>query len=178
MKESQAKKELEHDIKEMTAMLDSYVSFVRGEAPEPIESIRINDLINEIYSTTSSDKHKITKFFEKNVDTSGRPLQMKRAILNIINNSKRYADKIHIEITSNDEEYFVKISDDGPGIPEKNYEDVFKPFYTLDPSRNKLKGESGLGMTIARDIIRSHGGDIKLSKSEMGGLKTIINIPL
>ena len=61
---------------------------------------------------------------------------------------------------------------------KKNYEDVFKPFFTLDPSRNKLKGESGLGLTIARDIVRSHGGDIKLSKSDSGGLKTTINLPL
>ena len=63
-------------------------------------------------------------------------------------------------------------------IIKKNYEDVFKPFFTLDPSRNKLKGESGLGMTIARDIIRSHGGEIKLSESKFGGLRTIINLPL
>ena len=61
---------------------------------------------------------------------------------------------------------------------KKNYEDVFKPFFTLDPSRNKMKGESGLGMTISRDIIRSHGGDIKLSQSSIGGLKTVINLPL
>ena len=59
-----------------------------------------------------------------------------------------------------------------------NYEDVFKPFFTLDPSRNKMKGESGLGMTISRDIIRSHGGDIKLSPSSIGGLKTVINLPI
>ena len=83
-----------------------------------------------------------------------------------------------IELDYNKDECSILISDNGPGIPEKNFEDVFKPFFTLDPSRNKLKGESGLGMTIARDIIRSHGGDIKLSKSSMGGLKTIIDLPL
>ena len=65
-----------------------------------------------------------------------------------------------------------------PGIPKQNYEDVFKPFFTLDPSRNKLKGESGLGLTITRDIIRSHGGEIKLLKSEMNGLKIILYLPL
>ena len=67
-----------------------------------------------------------------------------------------------MKLNSNNEECFISIEDNGPGIPEKNYEDVFKPFFTLDPSRNKLKGESGLGMTITRDIIRSHGGEIKL----------------
>ena len=73
---------------------------------------------------------------------------------------------------------YIIISDDGHGIPKNNYEDVIKPFFTLDPSRNKLKGESGLGMTIARDIVRSHGGDIELSQSEIGGLKAVIKLPI
>ena len=98
--------------------------------------------------------------------------------MNIIENSLRYAKEIRVDVSNNDENCFIEILDDGDGIPEKNYEDVFKPFFTLDPSRNKLKGESGLGLTIARDIVRSHGGDIKLSKSDLGGLKTTINLPL
>ena len=178
MKDDDAKKELEHDIIEMTAMLNSYVNFVRGEASETIENININFLIKNICNSSISPKHIITDNYSKNIETSGRPLQIKRAIQNIIDNAKRYASKIHVDVNSNDEECFISISDDGPGIPEKNYEDVFKPFFTLDPSRNKLKGESGLGMTIARDIIRSHGGEIKLSKSIMGGLKTTIDLPL
>ena len=178
MKDDDAKKELEHDINEMTAMLNSYVNFVRGEASETIENININYLIKNICNSSISQKHIITDNYSKKIETSGRPLQIKRAIQNIIDNAKRYASKIHVDVNSNDEECFISISDDGPGIPEKNYEDVFKPFFTLDSSRNKLKGESGLGMTIARDIIRSHGGDIKLSKSIMGGLKTTIDLPL
>ena len=178
MKDDDAKKELEHDINEMTAMLNSYVNFVRGEASETIENININYLIKNICNSSISQKHIITDNYSKKIETSGRPLQIKRAIQNIIDNAKRYASKIHVDVNSNDEECFISISDDGPGIPEKNYEDVFKPFFTLDSSRNKLKGESGLGMTIARDIIRSHGGEIKLSKSIMGGLKTTIDLPL
>ena len=178
MKNDDAKKELEHDIIEMTAMLNSYVNFVRGEAPETIENININYLIKGICNSNISTEHNITDNYNKNIETSGRPLQIKRAIQNIIDNAKRYASKIHVDVDTNDEECFISISDNGPGIPEKNYEDVFKPFFTLDPSRNKLKGESGLGMTIARDIIRSHGGEIKLSKSTMGGLKITIDLPL
>ena len=97
--------------------------------------------------------------------------------MNIIENSLRYAKEIRVNVSNNDENCFIEVSDNGNGIPEKNYEDVFKPFFTLDPSRNKLKGESGLGMTIARDIVRSHGGDITLSKSVMGGLKVTIRLP-
>jgi len=178
MQDNDAKKELEYDIKEMTAMLNSYVNFVRGEAPESVENINLNDLINNICLTNISTKHNISDIYKKKIETSGRPLQIKRAIQNIIDNAKRYSSKIQVEVNGNDEEIFISISDNGPGIPEKNYEDVFKPFFTLDPSRNKLKGESGLGMTIARDIIRSHGGEIKLSRSELGGLKTTIELPL
>ena len=178
MQDNDARKELEYDINEMTAMLNSYVNFVKGEAPENIENINLNDLIKNICISNISIQHNISDIYKKKIETSGRPLQVKRAIQNIIDNAKRYASKIQVEVNSNDEEIYISISDNGPGIPEKNYEDVFKPFFTLDPSRNKLKGESGLGMTIARDIIRAHGGEIKLSRSEMGGLKTTIDLPL
>ena len=178
MKDDDARKELEYDIKEMTAMLNSYVSFVRGETPGTIESIQLNNLIKNICQNIDRNKYEITESYSKKIDTSGRPLQIKRAIQNILDNARRYASKIHIDVSANNDECFISISDNGPGIPEKNYEDVFKPFFTLDPSRNKLKGESGLGMTISRDIIRSHGGDIKLSPSSIGGLKTVINLPL
>ncbi len=178
MKDDDAKKELEYDIKEMTAMLNSYVSFVRGEIPETIENIQLNNLINNICQNLDREKYEITETYSRKIDTSGRPLQIKRAIQNILDNARRYASKIQIDVSANNDECFISISDNGPGIPEKNYEDVFKPFFTLDPSRNKMKGESGLGMTISRDIIRSHGGDIKLSPSSIGGLKTVINLPI
>ena len=178
MKDDDAKKELEYDIKEMTAMLNSYVSFVRGETPETIENIQLNNLIKNICQNLDREKYEITETYSRKIDTSGRPLQIKRAIQNILDNARRYASKIQIDVSTNNDECFISISDNGPGIPEKNYEDVFKPFFTLDPSRNKMKGESGLGMTISRDIIRSHGGDIKLSPSSIGGLKTVINLPI
>ena len=178
MKDDDAKKELEYDIKEMTAMLNSYVSFVRGETPETIENIQLNNLIKNICQNLDREKYEITETYSRKIDTSGRPLQIKRAIQNILDNARRYASKIQIDVSANNDECFISISDNGPGIPEKNYEDVFKPFFTLDPARNKMKGESGLGMTISRDIIRSHGGDIKLSPSSIGGLKTVINLPI
>ena len=176
--DEKAKKELEIDIKEMTAMLDSYVSFVRSEAPEPIESINLNNFLKEIIKNINILKIEIN-FLEKNIiQTSGRPLQLKRAFQNIIDNSIRYSDKLNIEIFTNDEGCCILLEDNGPGIPNRNYEDVFKPFFTLDPSRNKLKGESGLGLSITRDVIRSHGGEIKLDKSKLGGLKSIIQLPI
>ena len=178
MKDNNAKKELKNDIDEMTAMLNSYVSFVRGEVPEPIVQIKLNKFIEDLCKSVKIKDQKLITNINSSIETSWRPLQLKRSIMNIIENSLRYAKEIHVDVSNNDENCFIEISDNGTGIPENNYEDVFKPFFTLDPSRNKLKGESGLGMTIARDIIRSHGGDIKLSKSDLGGLKTSINLPL
>mgnify|MGYP001408788158 FL=1 len=178
LKDEKAKKEFELDIKEMTAMLDSYVSFVRSEAPEPIEHISINEILNDNIKKIDNENLKI-EFKQLNVvETSGRPIQLKRAFQNILDNSKRYSDKILIEISKDDKGCLINIDDNGPGIPGKNYEDVFKPFFTLDPSRNKLKGESGLGLSITRDIIRSHGGDIKLEKSKLGGLRSKILLPV
>ena len=177
LKEEKAKKELELDINEMTAMLDSYVSFVRSEAPEPIENINLNSLIKEILKNIDQEIIEII-FQETNViKTSGRPVQLKRAFQNIIDNSIRYSYKLNIEIYINDNGCCIVIEDNGPGIPNKNFEDVFKPFFTLDPSRNKLKGESGLGLSITRDIIRAHGGEIRLDKSKFGGLKSVIELP-
>ena len=178
IKDKKAKSELELDINEMTAMLDSYVSFVKTESPETIENIVINDLIKDCAKNFDRSKYKIQINEKNTIQTSGRPIQLKRAFQNIINNSKRYGDKIIINIYLNDNGCNIEINDNGPGIPKESFEDVFKPFFTLDPSRNKLKGESGLGLTITRDIIRSHGGEIKLGKSQLGGLKLSVLLPI
>ena len=178
IKDKKAKSELELDINEMAAMLDSYVSFVKTESPESIENITINELIKDCIKNIDQNKYEVS-IKEKNIiKTSARPIQLKRAFQNIIDNSKRYSKKIFISIDSDNDECVIEFHDNGPGIPKENYEDVFKPFFTLDPSRNKLKGESGLGLTITRDIIRSHGGEIKLSQSNLGGLNFTVFLPI
>ena len=178
IKDEKAKAEIEFDINEMTAMLDSYVSFVKTESPEPIENLIINEIVKDCLKSIDKSKFKVTFVEKEIIKTSGRPLQLKRAFQNIIDNSKRYAHEILILISTNKEGCYIEINDNGEGIPKEKYEDVFKPFFTIDPSRNKLKGESGLGLTITRDIIRSHGGDIKLDKSELGGLKLLVILPI
>tara|TARA_B100001057_G_scaffold19764_1_gene18386 strand:+ start:1825 stop:3117 length:1293 start_codon:yes stop_codon:yes gene_type:complete len=178
MKDKKAKSELEADVDEMTSMLDSYVSFVKTESPEPIETIVINELIYDIVKTVEKNSVELILNEMNTIQTSGRQIQLKRAFINIIDNSQRYAKRIEINLYTNERDCVIEFNDDGEGIPNDKYEDVFKPFFTLDPSRNKLKGESGLGLTITRDIIRSHGGDIKLSKSNLGGLQLKVLLPL
>jgi len=178
MKDEKAKSELEVDVNEMTSMLDSYVSFVKTESPEPIETIIINELMGDIIKTVEKNGVQLTIKEKNTIQTSGRQIQLKRAFNNIIDNSQRYAKKIEIILYKNEKDCVIEFNDDGEGIPRDKYEDVFKPFFTLDPSRNKLKGESGLGLTITRDIIRSHGGDVKLSESNLGGLQLKVLLPL
>ncbi len=178
IKDYKAKSELELNINEMTAMLNSYVNFVKTESFENIEILNINKILKGVVQSLKNEKIKITIEEKKEIKISGRPIQFRRALQNIIDNSKRYSTKMKIIIKKNQDNCNIEIHDNGPGIPEDKYEDVFKPFYTLDPARNKLKGESGLGLTITRDIIRSHGGDIKLGKSILGGLKLLIFIPV
>ncbi len=178
MKDEKAKSELEVDVNEMTSMLDSYVSFVKTESPEPIETIIINELIGDIVKTVEKNGVELIIKEKKTIQTSGRQIQLKRAFNNIIDNSQRYAKKIEIILYTNEKDCVIEFNDNGEGIPKDKYEDVFKPFFTLDPSRNKLKGESGLGLTITRDIIRSHGGDVKLSESNLGGLQLKVLLPL
>ena len=178
MKDEKAKSELEVDVNEMTSMLDSYVSFVKTESPEPIETIIVNELIGDIVKTVEKNSVELIIKEKNTIQTSGRQIQLKRAFNNIIDNSKRYAKQIEIILYTNEKDCVIEFNDDGEGIPRDKYEDVFKPFFTLDPSRNKLKGESGLGLTITRDIIRSHGGDVKLSDSNLGGLQLKVLLPL
>ncbi len=178
MKDEKAKSELEADVNEMTSMLDSYVSFVKTESPEPIETIVINELIADIIKTVEKNNIDLVLNEKTIIQSSGRQIQLKRAFNNIIDNSQRYAKKIEINLYKNEKDCVIEFNDDGEGIPRDKYEDVFKPFFTLDPSRNKLKGESGLGLTITRDIIRSHGGDVKLSESNLGGLQLKVLLPL
>ncbi len=177
MKDDAAKNELENDITEMTAMLDSYVSFVRGAIPDPIEQIKFKDFLNEICQNIKKEKKELKLKVIQDIKSSGRPLQLRRCFVNIIENSIRYSQKILVELNIDNDNILIDVSDDGPGVPQEKFEDIVKPCFTIDPSRNKLKGESGLGMTIARDIVRSHGGEIALSKSLMGGLKVTIRLP-
>ena len=135
-------------------------------------------MLRDICANTKVNNQKINLEINKEIKTSGRPLQLKRCFINLIENAVRYSEKIIVELNLEGQNIIVNISDSGPGIPQNKYDDVFKPFFTLDPSRNKLKGESGLGLTIAKDIVRSHGGDISLSKSSLGGLKVTVALPI
>ena len=107
-----------------------------------------------------------------------RPDAFRRCLANLVSNAQRHGDSIAL-VAARDQRFLtVHVDDDGPGIPSGAREDVFRPFYRLDEARNIDEGGTGLGLAIARDIARSHGGDVLLGESPMGGLRASVRVPV
>ena len=179
MPEGEDKQDFLSDIDEMEKMLDGYLAFVSGEAGEKSTFVDLNEMILSIINKFRNKKALIR--YSTNDDVSaiqGREQALKRALTNIISNAFRYGKTIAVKLESNDKKLWVAIEDDGPGIPLEKREEVFKAFYRLENSRNKETGGVGLGLSIARDVVASHGGTIELFDSELGGLKVLVSIPL
>ena len=173
-------RELQDDIQEMERMIDGYLTFARGEGSESLSKINLTNLIEEIISTERRDGSSIN-FVNKSKTKKSvtlRPQAIKRAITNLIVNSKKYAETVRVELEYNLEHAVITIDDNGPGIAPEHRDDVFKAFFRLDPSRNTDTGGTGLGLTIAKDIVQSHGGDLLLSEASLGGLRATITLPL
>ena len=173
-------RELQDDIQEMERMIDGYLTFARGEGSESLSKINLASLIEEIISTERRDGSLIN-FVNKSKTIKSvtlRPHAIKRAITNLIINSKKYAEIVKVEFEYNSEHAIITIDDNGPGIKPEHRDDVFKAFFRLDPSRNTDTGGTGLGLTIAKDIVQSHGGDLLLSEASLGGLRATITLPL
>lgn len=174
------KEEMLQDILEMEKMLDGYLSFVSGEGGESSEFVDLNEMILSIINKFRN-KDALVRYSTSGMVSAiqGREQALKRAITNIISNAFDYADSnIAVKLESNNSKVFIAVDDDGPGIPEDKREDVFKAFYRLEESRNKETGGVGLGMSIAKDVVTSHGGTIELHDSKLGGLRVLISIPL
>ncbi len=172
-------KEFVSDIVEMEKMLDGYLAFVSGEGGEPNTFVDMNEMILSILNKFRNSKTMIRYATNDQVSAiQGREQALKRAITNIIANAFYYGKTIAVSLESNNHKMEITIEDDGPGIPADKREDVFKAFYRIEGSRNKETGGVGLGLSIAKDIIVSHGGTIELGDSDMGGLRVLINIPL
>jgi len=163
------------DIDEMEKMLSEYLQFSSESNKEQTEEFELNELINNTIAKFSNNLIKFNrgeKFF-----FTGRKLSIQRCLNNLIENSTKFANKIEINFQKLKSNIFIYIEDDGPGIPLKERENVFKPFYKIDKSRSQKSSSVGLGLSISSDIIRSHGGKIELGDSKFGGLKILISLP-
>ena len=167
---------LAEDINEMEKMLNEYLQFTKSSFVEKDEMFNLTELIEEIKKKYNNEN--ITTKLMPRIYFNGRKNLIKRCIMNLIDNGIKYGEKVNIELTKNNNSLFIKIEDNGPGIPKEEYENVFKPFYKINKGRADSKSSVGLGLSIASDIIRSHGGNIKLEKSKMNGLEVKIFLPL
>ena len=166
------------DVDEMQAMLEDYMAFAKGDSGEDIVRTDIGEILDEVKSQAHGTKDIKIDVKDEPLVVSVRRHAFKRAVANLINNAARFAQHVSVSAAKQNGSLTVEVEDDGPGIPEEEHEHVFRPFYRVDHARNQDTGSTGLGLAIARDIARIHGGDIALSRSPLGGLKAVLRVPV
>jgi two-component system osmolarity sensor histidine kinase EnvZ len=169
---------MKSDVDEMARMLEAYLSFARGDLDEPSAQVDMAEFLDQLRADLERQGHKATVAFHGLPVVAVRPAAFKRCLGNLVSNAARFAKSIAISGHRDHRYLTITVDDDGSGIPADKREDVFKPFLRLDDARNQDEGNSGLGLSIARDIARTHGGDITLSDSPMGGLRATVRVPV
>ena len=166
------------DVDEMGRMLEAYLAFARGDGGETSALTDMRGLLDELKSDAERHGHATRIEVSGETTVTVRPDAFKRCLANLVGNAQRYGDNIWLQANRDGRFLTVNVDDDGPGIPADEREEVFRPFYRLDVARNQDEGGTGLGLAIARDIARSHGGDIQLGESPLGGLRATVRIPV
>ena len=176
LKQKDVSDKMSRDIDEMEKMLNDYLQFAKTQAQEKTTTININSLLKSIKDNLNNDNLTIENSGET-IKLQGRQIALRRSFENVIQNGLTYGNNVHVNAQKGSNRILVTIEDDGPGIPEDHYKNVFKPFFRLDKSRNLNQTGVGLGLAIVEDIINSHGGNIQLSKSKYKGLQVKIFLP-
>ena len=169
---------LKEDVSQMEQMLEAYLSFIKEKEMEIRVKSDISKLIGSIILDAKRNGDIIVPKNIQIVDAKVRINDLRRAITNLTSNACRESKNVEISLIKKDKNALIIVDDDGPGIKEKDYSSVFKAFYRIESSRNLSTGGLGLGLTIAIDIARSHGGEIKLEKSNLGGLRATLSVPI
>lgn len=177
MPETEDTKAMKDDIKSMEKMIGGYLDFVRGDEQEEFQKASMRDFVQKVADGARYHDLNIHVSPIENIALMIKPVGFERAVSNIISNAAKYADRLWISCQTDSSYVSFVFDDDGPGIPEDQFENVFKPFFRVDDSRNIETGGVGLGLSIAMDIVHAHGGQVWLDKSERGGLKVVIRIP-
>jgi len=176
IKDEELSKKMSSDVDEMEKMLNEYLQFTSSTYLEKDEIFDISELIKSIID--KYDNNNISKKLIPRIYMNGRKNLIQRSLNNIIDNSIKYADKVNIELSKKNNSVMITVDDNGIGVPEDEYHNVFKPFYKLDKSRGNSKSSVGLGLSITSDIIKSHGGNVVLEKSPLNGLRVKVFLPL
>jgi two-component system, OmpR family, osmolarity sensor histidine kinase EnvZ len=169
---------MKKDVDEMGRMLEAYLAFARGDAGEQSAATDMGAFLEELKTDAERNGHRSSVYFRGHPIVTVRPAAFKRCLGNLVANAARHAPSISITGHRDHRWLTVTVDDDGPGIAPHLREEVFKPFLRLDDARNQDEGGTGLGLAIARDIARSHGGDITLSDSPLGGLRATVRVPV
>jgi two-component system, OmpR family, osmolarity sensor histidine kinase EnvZ len=169
---------LKRDVDEMARMIEAYLSFARGDSGELSAPTDMAEFLDELKTDAERHGHKASVVFHGPPVVAVRPAAFKRCLANLVSNAARFAPSIAITGHRDHRYLTVTVDDDGPGIPAAMRDEVFKPFFRIDDARNQDEGGTGLGLAIARDIARSHGGDIMLSDSPLGGLRATVRVPV
>ncbi|HML15036.1 MAG TPA: ATP-binding protein [Xanthobacteraceae bacterium] len=169
---------LKKDVDEMGRMLEAYLAFARGDAGEQSAPTDMAAFLEELKLDAERHGHRASVVFHGHPVVTVRPAAFKRCLANLVSNAARFARTISITGHRDHRWLTVTVDDDGPGIPAGMREEVFRPFLRLDDARNQDQGGTGLGLAIARDIARSHGGDIMLGDSPLGGLRVTVRVPV
>ena len=175
IKDENLSQKLSSDVDEMEKMLNEYLQFASTGAKDKTETFNISEQISDLINKYENPN--IIKDFNDRIYYNGRKNLINRCINNLIENSLKFAKKVEVKIEKQQDNIIITISDDGPGIPQEEYENITKPFYKIDKSRSEKKSSVGLGLSIASDIVKSHGGDITFAKSKFGGLEVAISLP-
>ena len=175
IKDKKISHKLSEDVEEMEKMLNEYLQFTSSTSSEKTELFDISKLLN--HSIIKYENKNITSNIEEKIFFNGRKSLINRCIDNLINNSLKYSGKVLVNLKKIHKNLIITIDDDGPGIAQSEYENVFKPFYKINKGRGDSKSSVGLGLSISSDVVRSHGGSIALDKSSLGGLRVKISLP-
>ncbi len=176
LKQKDITEKMTKDIDEMEKMLNDYLQFAKTQAQEITTTINLNKLLHRIKEAFNSEKIFYYACKEE-IELKGRPSALKRLFENIVHNGLTYGSRVDIYVQKGNNRALVTVDDNGPGIPEDQYKNVFKPFFRLDKSRSLNQSGVGLGLAIVEDIINSHGGNIQFSKSKYNGLQVRISLP-
>ena len=168
---------LQQDVDEMRRMLEAYLAFARGDAGEATQPTDLRAILESLRTEAERHGARVDVEVKGDLTVKVRPLAIKRCIGNLVANAQRHAKSIVIRATREQRFVTICVDDDGPGIAPEHREDVFRPFHRLDEARNQDEGGTGLGLAIARDVARSHGGDITLATSPVGGLRASVRLP-
>ena len=175
LSQKEISKNMSNDIDEMEKMLNDYLEFSKTQSQEETVKIDINKLLEKIELNINNKNLTIKKVNQ--IFINGRPNSLRRCFENVINNGLNYGEKVVINISFSSNLLILTFDDNGPGIPRDQFKNVFKPFFRLDKSRSLNKSGVGLGLSIVEDIVNSHGGNIQLNESKLGGLQVKISLP-